>query len=49
MKKQTLRQGVYLAGLALESANRVASILGKPEPVKHSIIYHIYKIGRGLK
>lgn len=47
--KQKLRQGVYLTGLALESTNRVASILGKHEPIKHGLIYQIYKLGRWLK
>lgn len=49
MKRQMLRQGVYLAGLTLESVNRVASIIGKSEPVKYRLIYAIYKLGRYLK
>jgi len=49
MKPQKLRQGVYLAGLVAESVNRVASIIGKPEPVKYRLIYAIYKLGRVLK
>lgn len=49
MKKQKIRQGTYLAGLVLESANRIASLIGKRQPVKQGIIYGIYKLGRWLK
>lgn len=44
-----IRQGVYIAGLAMEAANRTASIIGKPEPVRRGLIYGLYKLGRWLK
>lgn len=47
--RKKLRHGVYIAGMAMESANRVASILSKKEPINHKIIYGIYKLGRLLK
>ena len=47
MKK--LREGVYLTGLAMESLNRAAKIINKPEPIKPRLIYAIYRLGKALK
>ena len=49
MNRKKLREGVYIAGLVMETANRVANILGGPEPIKHKLIYGLYKIGRYLR
>jgi len=48
-RRDNLRHGVYVVGMALESINRVSAILSKKQPVKKSVIYGLYRIGRLLR